>query len=193
MILGLTLTALGTYALIAINAGTDMYYFQAYHSPTVILASTMAFLLLLTVKPPIQQQINPLQDTTTQQEKIMLQQEKLFLQQTTPLLQQPPITPQQQKAKTAICDKLMAAISQNTLGIFFVHIIVLETIQQGYLGFMLNHETLNPIIGVPLLTVATLFISLGIILLLNKIGLKKITGSTTTTTTHNKIQRNTKN
>ncbi|MDR0372420.1 MAG: acyltransferase family protein, partial [Nitrososphaerota archaeon] len=107
MLLGISLTALGTYVLMTSGAGTSMYYFQAYHSPTVILASVMAFLLLLTIKP-----------TSHQQE-------------TTP--------PHQQKTTPSILNKLITTIGQNTLGIFFVHVIVIETIQRGYLGFILNH------------------------------------------------------
>jgi len=81
----------------------------------------------------------------------------------------------EQKTNPTKRNKLVEVISKNTYGIFFVHVIVLETIQQGYLGFMLNREILNPIIEVPLLTIITLFVSLGIILLLKKIpGLEKI-------------------
>ena len=37
-----------------------MYFFQEYISPTVILASVMMFLLLLTIQPPsVQQEISP--------------------------------------------------------------------------------------------------------------------------------------
>jgi len=134
MFLGTALTALGTYVLMASGA-EKMYFFQEYLSPTVIFASVMAFLLLLTIKPP---------------------------------------TPQQESSPS-ICSKLIKTISKNTLGIYFVHVIVIETIQLGLLGFMLNREILNPIIAVPLLMAITLFISLGIILLLKKIpGLKKI-------------------
>ncbi|MDR0492297.1 MAG: acyltransferase family protein [Nitrososphaerota archaeon] len=129
MILGTGLTVLSTYALTASGAGEGMYFFQAYLSPTVILASVMAFLLLLKVKPPSLQQ----------------------------------------KVNSNIFNKLIKKISENTFGIFFVHVIVIETIQRGYLGFMLNHEVLNPIIEVPLLVVITLFISLGILVLLKKI------------------------
>jgi surface polysaccharide O-acyltransferase-like enzyme len=52
MILGIASTAIGTYVLAAIGAGTDMYFFQEYRSPTVILASIMLFMLLFTFKPP---------------------------------------------------------------------------------------------------------------------------------------------
>lgn len=52
MILGVALTAIGTYVLAATVGGTDMYFFQQYLSPTIILASVMMFMMFLTVKPP---------------------------------------------------------------------------------------------------------------------------------------------
>jgi surface polysaccharide O-acyltransferase-like enzyme len=137
MLLGTTFTVLSTYVLAAFGAGVGMYFFQAYLSPTAILASVMAFLLLLKVKPPSPQQ--------------------------------------QQQSNPNIFNRIIKKISENTLGIFFVHVIVIETIQRGYLGFMLNQEVLNPIIEVPLLVGITLFVSLGIILLLKKIpGLNRL-------------------
>jgi len=65
--------------------------------------------------------------------------------------------------------KLLSVISQNTLPVFLFHIIVLESLQRGYLGFAINGNTINSIVGVPLITVITFLISLGIILLLKKI------------------------
>jgi surface polysaccharide O-acyltransferase-like enzyme len=55
------------------------------------------------------------------------------------------------------------------LGIFFLHVMVLESIENGYLGFAINRNTLNPIIEAPLMTVIVLFATLAIILLLKKI------------------------
>jgi surface polysaccharide O-acyltransferase-like enzyme len=137
MLLGLALTALGTYVLVAFDSSASMYFFQEYLSPTVILASAMAFLLLLTIK-----QHSPVSHVST----------RAF-----------------SAEPASIFNKIIKTISQNTLGIYFVHVIVIETIQWGLLGFALNRETLHPIIEVPLLTVITLFASLGIILLLKKI------------------------
>jgi surface polysaccharide O-acyltransferase-like enzyme len=65
--------------------------------------------------------------------------------------------------------KLIRAISQNTLPLALFHLMILESLQKGYFGFAINGNTINTIIGVPLITVLTLFISLGIILLLKKI------------------------
>jgi len=128
MTLGIALTAFGTYVLAA-TGGAKMYFFQEYISPTVILASVMMFLLLLTIKPPSgQQEISPSKG-----------------------------------------NKLIKVISENTLGIFFVHVMVLESFQNGYFGFAISRNTLNPIIEVPIMTVIVLFASLAIILLLKKI------------------------
>ena len=136
MILGIVLTALTTYVLAATVGGEEMYFFQQYFSPTVILASVMVFLILLTVKPPSIEKANP---------------SKL--------------------------NKLISAISQNTLAIFFFHVMLLESLENGYFGFAINRNTLNPIIEVPLMTIIVLFASLAIILLLKKVPyLNKIIG-----------------
>ena len=58
IILGIALTAIATYVLAATVGGKEMYFFQQYFSPTVILASVMLFLLLFTVKPPVVQKEN---------------------------------------------------------------------------------------------------------------------------------------
>ncbi len=73
--------------------------------------------------------------------------------------------------------KLLHIISENTLAIFFLHLIVLYVLQQGVLGFALNGNTVNSIIGVPLAAVLTLFICLAIIVPLKKVPyLKKFIG-----------------
>jgi surface polysaccharide O-acyltransferase-like enzyme len=70
-------------------------------------------------------------------------------------------------------DWLIHKIGQNTLPIYLIHVIVLETLQKGYLGFAISVNTLNPAFEIPLLAVITLFISLAIVLLLKKIPLLK--------------------
>jgi surface polysaccharide O-acyltransferase-like enzyme len=83
----------------------------------------------------------------------------------------------QKESRPSIFNKLICLISHNTLAIFFIHVMIIESIQLGYFGFTLNRTTLNPIIEVPLLTVVTLFGSLGIILLLKRVPyLKKLIG-----------------
>lgn len=139
IVLGIALTAFGTYALAATVGGTEMYFFQQYFSPTVILVSVMMFLLLFTFKPPA------------------------------PALEN--------DSKPSNGNRLIKLISQNTLGIFFIHVMIIESIENGYLGFAINRDTFNPIIEAPLLTVIVLFASLAIILLLKKVPyMKKIIG-----------------
>jgi surface polysaccharide O-acyltransferase-like enzyme len=57
-LLGLALTAVGTYFMAATFGGTQTYFFQDYFSPTMILASVTLFLLLKTVQAP-QNQTEP--------------------------------------------------------------------------------------------------------------------------------------
>jgi surface polysaccharide O-acyltransferase-like enzyme len=72
---------------------------------------------------------------------------------------------------------VLRQISQSTLAIFLFHVIVLESLQRGYLGFTISANTLNSIIEIPLITVVTLFICLGVILPLKKVPvLKKLIG-----------------
>ncbi len=80
--------------------------------------------------------------------------------------------------KSSYIHKLFKCISQNTLAIFFIHVIIIESIQLGYFGFTINRDVINPIVGVPLLAIITLFISLIIILILRKVPyLKKLIGA----------------
>ncbi|MGA3058921.1 MAG: acyltransferase family protein [Candidatus Bathyarchaeia archaeon] len=66
-------------------------------------------------------------------------------------------------------NRVLKLISQNTLPIYLFHVIVLETLQRGYLGFKISVTTINPIIEIPLITVVTLLICLAIIVPLKKI------------------------
>lgn len=129
LVTGIALTAVGTYALAATVGGSEMYFLQQYFSPTVIMASVAAFLLLMTIKPPALKS----------------------------------------DGSPSHVNKLIKLISVNTLGIFFIHVMIIESIQLGYLGFSLNRTMLNPIIEVPVMAGIVLFASLGIILLLKKI------------------------
>jgi len=70
-------------------------------------------------------------------------------------------------------NKILKIISQNTLPIFLFHVMVLESLQAGYFGFAINGNTVNSIIGVPLMTAITLLICLAIIIPLKKVPLIK--------------------
>jgi surface polysaccharide O-acyltransferase-like enzyme len=133
MSIGITLTVIGTYALAATIGGGTMFFFQEYLSPTMILASVMLFLLLITLKP----------------------------------------TYNNKEVSPSKGNKLLKIISQNTLSLFLFHVMVLESLQAGYFGFAINGNTINSIIGVPLITVVTLFFCLAVIIPLKKIPLLK--------------------
>ncbi len=60
-------------------------------------------------------------------------------------------------------------ISQNTLPIYIFHIIIMQTLEFGYLGITLNQGTLNPIIEIPLLAVIVFFLTVIIIYPFKKI------------------------
>ncbi len=64
---------------------------------------------------------------------------------------------------------LIHQISQNTLGIYLFHVIVLETLNNGYLGFRLSSNLLLPAVEVPIVTLVTLFICLGFMIPAKKV------------------------
>jgi surface polysaccharide O-acyltransferase-like enzyme len=77
----------------------------------------------------------------------------------------------------ATASRVVEAISKNTLPIFLFHVIILESFERGFFGFTLAFTTLNPIIEIPLITVLTFFITLGLVLLMRKVPiLKKLIG-----------------
>ncbi len=62
-------------------------------------------------------------------------------------------------------------ISQNTLPIYLLHIMVLEVLENGYLGLSLNMSVLSPIVEIPLLTLVTFGLTALIVYPLKKIPL----------------------
>jgi surface polysaccharide O-acyltransferase-like enzyme len=72
---------------------------------------------------------------------------------------------------------LLGQISQNTLPIYLFHVMVLEALQNGVFGFRLSVNSLFPAVEVPLITLVTLFICLGLILPAKKVPvLKRLIG-----------------
>jgi surface polysaccharide O-acyltransferase-like enzyme len=146
---GVALAAAGTYFMASTVGGPTQYYFQEYLSPTMIFASVMFFLLLNTVK---------MSSTKTAPTKAETD-------------------PKPSNPAPSIPRKLAHLISKNTLPIFMLHLIVLYSLQRGYFGFTINGATINSIIGVPIITVITLFICLAIIVPLKKVPyLKQLIG-----------------
>jgi surface polysaccharide O-acyltransferase-like enzyme len=77
----------------------------------------------------------------------------------------------------AFAKRFVQAISKNTLPIFLLHIIILESFERGFFGFTLGFTSLNPIVEIPLLATLTFFISLGLVLVMRKVPvLKKLIG-----------------
>ena len=73
--------------------------------------------------------------------------------------------------------KVLKIISENSLPLYLFHVIILETLQNGYLGFRISVTTINPIIEIPLITAVTLLICLAIIVTLKKLPyVKRIIG-----------------
>jgi surface polysaccharide O-acyltransferase-like enzyme len=73
--------------------------------------------------------------------------------------------------------RLIHAISVNTLPIFFFHVIILESLNKGFLGFKMSLMVITPVVEIPLATATTLFLTLGLILLMKKVPiLRKLIG-----------------
>ena len=154
---GVALTALGTYVIAATVGGGEMYFFQGYLSPTIILAACSLFLLLIAIQTP--SSVQTAQAPSNPGKALNLKD----------ISSDPPADSNGRK--------LLAVISANTLPLFLFHVMIIETIQYGYLGFAINGNTLNSVVEVPLNTVITLFVTLGIILALKKVPiLKKLVG-----------------
>ena len=77
--------------------------------------------------------------------------------------------PKSRFERNTVSNRLLHWISQNTLPIYLIHVMVLETVQTGYLGFTLNSNMITPIIEVPLLTMVTFLLSAVIVYPLKKI------------------------
>lgn len=137
LLLGLTLTAVGTYFMAATFGGTLTYFFHDYFSPTMILASVALYMLLNTFQTSSNQ-------TETHHPK---------------------------------GNWLLRKISENSLPLYLLHVMIIESLQRGYFGLTLSSNTMNSIIEVPLISVVTLFICLAVIIPMKKIpGVKRIIG-----------------
>ena len=81
------------------------------------------------------------------------------------------------EAKFPRGSRILKVVSQNSLPIYLFHVIVLEGLQKGYLGFKISVTTMNPIVEIPLITAVTLLICLAIIVPLKKVPhVKRIIG-----------------
>lgn len=87
------------------------------------------------------------------------------------------VKPQTLSCRFPLLSQLVRKISQNSLPIYLFHLMVMETLQKGYLGFRINLLTMNPFVEIPLVTAATLFISLVLMVLVKKLpGVDRLIG-----------------
>ena len=85
--------------------------------------------------------------------------------------------PNQTKPRHPKISWVLKKISENTLPIFLLHVMILESLQRGYFGFTISSLTINSIIGVPLISLVTLLICLAVIIPSKKIPvLKRLVG-----------------
>ena len=81
------------------------------------------------------------------------------------------------RKKSPYANRLIRFISQCSLAIFLLHVIILESLQNGYFGFRLSIITISPIYEIPFITALTLLICLAILYPISKISfLKKFVG-----------------
>lgn len=79
---------------------------------------------------------------------------------------------------------LVKAVAVNSLSIYLMHLLVLETIERGHLGFKFSSTFVNPAIEIPIISIATFIVTSILVLSVNKlIELVKISLK------HNKIKR----
>jgi surface polysaccharide O-acyltransferase-like enzyme len=91
------------------------------------------------------------------------------------LLKNVPANYIQKKSPTA--NRLLHFVSQCSLAIFLLHVVILESLQNGYFGFHISITSMNPIYEIPLITTVTLLICLAILYPVSKISrLRKIVG-----------------
>jgi surface polysaccharide O-acyltransferase-like enzyme len=82
-----------------------------------------------------------------------------------------------QPEKPSWKQRIMHTISENSLAIFLFHMIPLYLLKVGFFGFALNGNTVNSIIGVPIIAFLSLLLSLIVIIPLKKIPvIKKLVG-----------------
>ena len=79
------------------------------------------------------------------------------------------VSPSALQAKYPRGSRVLRVISVNTLPIFLFHVIILEMLQYGFLGFTLSITSMNPFLAIPLSTVVTLLICLSVIVPLKRI------------------------
>lgn len=71
--------------------------------------------------------------------------------------------------RVPLLQKLILWISSCSLGIYFVHVLIIEELASGHLGFKLSAATFTPLLSIPTIALITLALSVGTTLLLKQI------------------------
>ena len=66
-------------------------------------------------------------------------------------------------------NRILRVISENSLAIYLLHVMVIEAFRSGILGFRISLTTVTPVLEIPLLTALTLAVCIAIIYPLKKI------------------------
>jgi surface polysaccharide O-acyltransferase-like enzyme len=69
-----------------------------------------------------------------------------------------------------------ASIGASSLTVYFLHALVLESVQKGYFGFQISVSNLNPIVAIPVIALVVFAICIGATLILRKVKLTAILG-----------------
>lgn len=68
-----------------------------------------------------------------------------------------------------IIQKIVLWLSSCSLGIYFVHVMLIEVLQSGKLGFVLDGSTLHPLISIPVTSFIVMTLSIWIVMILKLI------------------------
>ena len=72
-----------------------------------------------------------------------------------------------------LIQKIVMWISSCSLGIYFVHIMIIEVLQSGKLGFVLGGTTIHPLIGIPITSALVMALSICTVMVLKRIPVVK--------------------
>lgn len=71
--------------------------------------------------------------------------------------------------KNPFLERIVFYVSSCSLGIYFVHVLIIEELAGGRLGFMLSAASFYPLLSIPLISLLVMVLSVGATLLLKRI------------------------
>lgn len=74
-------------------------------------------------------------------------------------------------AKIPVVNNLISSLGKTSFGIYLTHLLVLDIISSGDIGIIVKASSFNPIIGIPLVSILTFFISFLVVLIVQRIPL----------------------